>query len=235
MIDFRELPLSENDISELTKLNIDFVFQPIFESKSLKIAGYEALMRPKGKTPLELIAEYRKENKLNVIELATYFGAVLAYKKRGYRQDLCINSFPSETLSEEQSRVYHECFPDMKGKVIVEMVEYTDLDKDKWQDKKKDIDINRMRVSLDDFSTGHNDLDAMEYFNPQIIKLDRTLINDINNDKRKQERFVALVEYFHDKGIKVVAEGIETGEELVFIRFKTDVDYLQGYYMEVPK
>lgn len=235
MIDFGKLPLAQEDLDELSKLNIDFAFQPIFDSRNLKITGYEALMRPKDKTPLQLIDEYRKENKLHVIELATCFGAVMAYEKRGYSQDLCINSFPCEALSEEQSRIYFECFPDMRGKIIVEMVEYTGLDEEKWKVKKRDIDANSMRVSLDDFSKGNNDLDAMEFFNPEIVKLDRSLINDINNDKTKQERVVALVEYFHNKGIKVVAEGIETGEELVFIRFKTDVDYLQGYYMEKPK
>ena len=64
MIDFREIPFHDDDLKELMELEIDFAFQPIYDAASLEIAAYEALMRPKGKTPLELIDEYQKKNKL---------------------------------------------------------------------------------------------------------------------------------------------------------------------------
>ena len=61
MVDFSEVPFHEDDLAELMQLEIDFAFQPIFTTESLVLAGYEALMRPKGKTPLELIEEYEEK------------------------------------------------------------------------------------------------------------------------------------------------------------------------------
>ena len=235
MIDFRELPFHSDDLAELTQLEIDFVFQPIFDAKSLELSAYEALMRPKEKSPLQLIEEYQKKDKLYVIELATCFGAAMEYRKRGYTQDMCINSFPSEVLNDGQSKLYYECFPDMAGRVVVEMVEYTELNKPKWADKKADIEGHHMRLSLDDYSTGNNDMSAVDYFNPQYVKLDRSLISEVHKDKEKQDRIIELVEHFHSIGIRVVAEGIETQDELEYMRNNTDVDFFQGYYLGMPK
>lgn len=235
MIDFRELPFHEDDLSELVKLDIDFVFQPIFDSVNLTLSGYEALMRPAGKTPLELIEEYSKMGKLFVIELATCFGATMAYKKRGYTEDLCINSFPSEYMNEGQSQLYHECFPDLVGKIVVEMVEYTELNKSKWREKKVDIEKHHTRVSLDDFTTGNNDSTAVDYFKPEYVKLDRSIITDIQTVAEKQKEVARLVKIFHDKGIKVIAEGVETEAEMNYLRNYTEVDFLQGFYLGMPE
>lgn len=234
MIDFRELPFHADDLAELMKLEIDFAFQPIFHSADLSLYGYEALMRPRGKNPLELIAEYDKMGKLFVIELATCFGSAMAYQKRGYTEDLCINSFPSEYLNEGQARMYRECFPDMQGKVVIEIVEYTELNQNKWGDKKNDMQRHKMRLSLDDFSTGANDMDALEYFKPDFAKLDRSLISNIHTNKKKQDYVQELITVFHDRGIQVIAEGIETKEELEYLQRNTKVDYYQGYYLGMP-
>ncbi len=49
-----------------------------------------------------------------------------------------------------------------------------------------------------------------------------------------QDYFIELVNSFHDRGIRVLAEGIECREELDFI-LTTNVDYLQGYYLGMPE
>ena len=234
MIDYSEIPFSTDDLEELKELNISFVFQPIFDIKNLEIIAVEALMRPKGMTPLELIDEYQKKKKLHVIEIATCFGSTMEYKKRGYNYDICINSFPSEYLNEGQMGLYFECFPEMEGKIIVEMVEYTELSRLKWNVKKQEIRGYDMRLALDDYSTGNNNIYAVEYFNPHYVKFDRTMITDIHLDKDKQDRIDELVEEFKEKGIKMIAEGVETEEEFNYIRDNTDIDYVQGYYLARP-
>lgn len=235
VIDFRELPFHEDDLEELLQLEIDFVFQPIFDAQNLEIAAYEALMRPKGKSPLALIEEYQQKNKLHVIELATCFGATMEYKKRGYTHDICLNSFPSEVMNPSQIRLYFECFPEMDGKIIVEMLEYTELNKYKWNDKKEEISCHEMRVALDDYSTGNNDISAVDFFLPHYVKFDRSMVTDVHQHKDKQANIHELVTHFHERGIKIVAEGIETAEELEYLRTQTEIDYLQGYYLAMPK
>jgi len=234
MIDFTEIEFHKDDLEELMKLEIDFAFQPIFRAKDMSIIAYEALMRPKNQTPLELIAEYEKKNKLFVIELATCFGATLAFMKRGYTCTLAINSFPSEFMNDGQSKLYGRYFPELVGKVIVEIVEYTDLDRNKWISKKEDIDRHGTRIALDDFSTGQNNMEALDYFKPQYAKLDRSLITNIHCDSVKQNKVDGLIQIFHSRGVEVVAEGIETKEELDYLKIYTDVDYFQGYYLGMP-
>ena len=234
MICFEEIPFGEELQHELSKLEIEFVFQPIYDSRSMEIYAYEALMRPKGKSPLQLIDEYQKAGKLHIIEIATCFGAPMSYRKRGYDKRLCINSFPSEVLTEEQHRLYYERYPEMQGRLIVEIVEYTDMALQKWEIKKSDIKAHNIGLSLDDFGSGNNDLGVVALLSPDIVKLDRALITGIDKDMEKQREFVSLVNFFHNEGMKVVAEGVETAEELEFIR-TTEADYLQGFYFGIPK
>ena len=92
-----------------------------------------------------------------------------------------------------------------------------------------------MRLALDDYSTGNNDISAVEYFHPQYVKFDRTMISGIHEDERKQKKVLELIQHFHGIGIKVVAEGIETEEELNYLRYSTEMDYVQGYYLAVPR
>ena len=235
MIDFCELQFHEDDLEELKQLEVDFVFQPIYDAQNMVISAYEALMRPKGKTPLTLIDEYQQEGKLHVIELATCFGATMEYKKRGYSEDLCLNSFPSEVMNPGQIKLYFDSFPEMDGRLIIEMLEYTELNKYKWEEKKDEISCHDMRVSLDDYSTGNNDISAVDFFLPHYVKFDRSMIVDVDIDKEKQEKINELVEHFHKRGIKVVVEGVETEEQFTYLRTKTQVDYLQGYYLAMPK
>ena len=60
---------------------------------------------------------------------------------------------------------------------------------------------------------------------------------DIDGHKMKVslERLIELIKHFHNKNIKIVAEGIETVEELDYMRAYTDVDFFQGYYLGMPK
>ena len=234
MVQYCELPLDEVLAEKLEKLKIDFAFQPIFEKKSMKIVGHEALMRPLGRTPLELIEEHRIKGGLHTLELATFFGACKAYYDRDMQGILSINSFPAECFDREESKTFFRCFPDINKQMFVEILEYTDLNFEKWVLKREQIRTNGIRISLDDYGSGNNYMMAVNIFEPDEIKIDRSLISGIHNSRKMQEHFVELVNKFHDRGAFVLAEGIECKEELDFIR-TTDVDYLQGYYLGMPE
>lgn len=61
MINYREIPFNEEDLKELNQLQINFAFQPIFDAANMELAAYEALMRPLGKSPLELIEKFHSK------------------------------------------------------------------------------------------------------------------------------------------------------------------------------
>lgn len=96
MIYFDDLPLDKDILVALGELRINYVFQPIFQADGKTIFAREALMRPVDMSVMELIEEYTKEDKLHVLEIATFFGAMQEYVLRGYTEHICLNSFPSE-------------------------------------------------------------------------------------------------------------------------------------------
>lgn len=234
MVIYSDLPLSGTVAEQLNNIKTNFAFQPIFDRKSMEIVGHEALMRPLESTPLELIEEYRMVGGLHTLELATFLGASKAYYDRGLTGMISINSFPSECFNEEESKLFFQCFPDIAKYMVVEILEYTDLNFDKWVLKRKQIHSNNIKISLDDYGSGNNYMMAVNIFEPNGIKIDRSLISGIYQSRKMQEKFEELVKRFHSKGIQVLAEGIECKEEFDFI-MTTDVDYLQGYYLGVPE
>lgn len=234
MIDFSKLPLGSSLHSLLDGIRIDFAFQAIFNAATLEAAGYEALMRPEGMTPSALIEEYREENKLHTLELATFIGATKAFLDKGLQGFVSINSLPSECFSPEESEIYFRCFPNLSERLYVEILEYTDLNLDKWLMKKGQVRSHGMKVAIDDYGSGNNFMLAVNLFEPDIIKTDRKLIAGIHNDIPRQEHFIRLIERFHKRGSMVIAEGVECLEEFDFLR-TTKVDYLQGFYLGCPQ
>ena len=91
MICFDHLALSDDILTALRELNIDYVFQPIFEKDKKTVYAWEALMRPVNLTVTDLISKYQGVDKLHVIEVATFFGAMQAYFMRGYTERVAIN------------------------------------------------------------------------------------------------------------------------------------------------
>lgn len=234
MIDFKSIPMSEELHSMLDNIQVDYVYQPIFDAKTMELISYEALMRPVGTTPLELIDLYKSQGKLHLLELITVFGAFKGYRDRGYQCDLAINSFPEECMTDEEEIMLHQCFPGMSDKMIVEILEYTDFSYDKWMTKKNQINGRNIRTSLDDYGSGsNNNMEVVDTFSPIYIKLDRSLIENIHLDSDKQEKVYKYIEAFHSRGIKVLAEGIEKKEEMELC-IQYGVDYLQGYYLGKP-
>ena len=66
------------------------------------------------------------------------------------------------------------------------------------------------------------------------IKIDLTIVRDIDKDFDKQQLVSNIVEYAHQREAYIIAEGIETKEELLKV-LELGVDYLQGYYLSYPQ
>lgn len=233
MILFDHLALSEDILKALAELNIDYVFQPIFESDGKTVFAREALMRPQGKNVMDLIQEYTDDKNLHVLEIATFFGAMQAYMLRGYDEKIAINSFPCESMSSSEGKVFDEYFGDLKGKLIIEMLEYPYFSIEHWIEKRDVVIDKQNTLSLDDYGTGINDMNRVVFMQPSIVKLDRSLISDIDKDIYKQSNCKEIIDMLHLMGKKVVAEGVETKAEFDFL-VKLGADLFQGYYLARP-
>jgi c-di-GMP phosphodiesterase Gmr len=91
-----------------------------------------------------------------------------------------------------------------------------------------------VRVSIDDFGTGYSSLSALADITADEIKIDRSFITDIHERPRSQNVLKAVESLSGALGMTVVAEGIETFEELAYLQAATRIRYAQGFYFSKP-
>ena len=89
-------------------------------------------------------------------------------------------------------------------------------------------------VSIDDFGIGYSSLSALADITADEIKIDRSFITDIHKRPRCQGILRAIESLSEALGMTVVAEGIETFEELAYLQAATKIRYAQGYYFSRP-
>lgn len=90
-----------------------------------------------------------------------------------------------------------------------------------------------VRLCLDDFGSGYANLNTVMRLPFSAIKIDRTLLFDICNDKKRAMFYQSIVETFHRMGYVIVSEGVETEEEMSLLS-SWGVDMIQGYYFSRP-
>ncbi len=90
-----------------------------------------------------------------------------------------------------------------------------------------------VRVSLDDFGTGYSALSYLKHFSVDALKIDRTFIGDLPDDRGDAAIVSAVVALGHAMGLSVVAEGVETAEQAALVR-RLGCDELQGYHFAKP-
>jgi cyclic di-GMP phosphodiesterase Gmr len=91
-----------------------------------------------------------------------------------------------------------------------------------------------IRVSIDDFGTGYSSLSGLADIEVDEVKIDRSFITGIHERKRNQSVLRAIESLCHAFGMSIVAEGIETFEELAYLQAATRIRYGQGYYFARP-
>jgi diguanylate cyclase (GGDEF)-like protein/PAS domain S-box-containing protein len=90
-----------------------------------------------------------------------------------------------------------------------------------------------VKLSLDDFGTGHSSLAYLKRFPFDQVKVDRSFITDVTSSVEDAALVAAIIAMGHSLGLKVVAEGVETASQLAFLR-RLRCDELQGYYFSPP-
>jgi EAL domain-containing protein (putative c-di-GMP-specific phosphodiesterase class I) len=96
-----------------------------------------------------------------------------------------------------------------------------------------DLRDQGVRLAIDDFGTGYSSLAYLKHFPLDVLKIDKSFIDDIPFHQDDMEIAATIVAMGHILGFKVLAEGVETPEQLAFLREK-GCDLYQGYIKSKP-
>ncbi len=221
---------------------VTYFFQPIFETRQGRVIAYEALMRvpdlPTLSSPATVMKLANEMGRLYDIERITMFKGSERFEwlqRNGLiRKDalLFINSIASVSLNDEDWERYVQTFPNLPRQLVVEITEEEQLDL-KELERKRTAPGSRGIFALDDYGSGYSNGSSLLTLSPRYVKVDISIIRNIDTDLDKQRFLTSLIEYARPYGIKVLAEGVETLEELNTV-LKLGVDLLQGYFLARP-
>lgn len=214
-------------------------FQPIVDMKNNSIFGYEALIRGVHQDgslmfPDEIFKKSERNNTNFKLDQICRETALKTAAAKRVNKKIFINFLPTSIYDPEfclQTTVKWAKQLEFDPKNIVFEVVETEKVKDK-EHLKSILKFYREKgflIALDDVGEGYSSLNMIIDIKPDILKVDRNIVDNIQNDNMKKSIYKALRQISDESGIKLLAEGVETIEELDKIK-ELGVDYVQGYY-----
>ena len=232
----QELELVENILDEN---RFEYCFQPIVQVSTGEIYSYEALMRATTGhriSPLKIIKYAGMLNRLPDVECATFsnvLGILDADPSQFEGRKIFVNSIPGIRLRDEDSEKVTDLLKKYKGTVVVELTEEAELQEEDLKRLQEQIREMGFETAVDDYGTGYSNVSNLLRYMPNYVKIDRSLLSEIQFQPQKQHFVREIIEFCHENKIMALAEGVETTEELRAV-IHLGADLIQGYYTAKP-
>lgn len=218
------------------------LFQPIVNNKAHEIHGYEALIRGPSNNALH--------SPVNLFETAVHYGrlveleqlcreiAISQFKLLDLPGKLFLNASP-ETLTQPDYRsgctlntLRQTGLP--PERVVIELTEqYPMEDYDLLRDALHHYKKMGFKIAIDDLGAGYAGLRMWSELRPDYVKIDRHFMQDIHEDRVKQEFVRSIRNIARELDCRVIGEGIETAEEYR-VASTMGLEFIQGYYFARP-
>ena len=214
-------------------------FQPIVSAKDGSVVAYEALMRAQvqpGISPINIIKYASHLERLYDVERATFFNIlqlVDEHENEFADRKIFINSIPGSQLSGEEAQMLEKKLTKHANRVVVELTEQTEADDKTLADMKSGYEKLGIETAVDDYGTGYSNIVNLLRYMPNYVKVDRMLLTGIQDNPQKQHFVKDIVIFAHENHFQVLAEGVETSQELETV-IRLGVDLIQGYYTAKP-
>lgn len=217
--------------------SIKMYFQPIFCLATNKVAGYESLSRfftEPYKTPdvwFNQAAQLGLSEPLEMLAIKTTLDQIDQIDQFDHAKYISINTSPAHILSGALAKVLQNvnC-----QRIVVELTEHTKiLDYQAVRIALQPLRDKGIRLAIDDAGAGFASFQHILELEADIIKLDITLTQNINKERSKYLLAKALCGFAKAINCIILAEGIETKEELNALR-NLGVDKVQGYLLGRP-
>lgn len=220
-------------------------YQPKINLKNKKEILAEALVRwirdDKIVPPGEFIPLFEKNRFILKLDLYIFEHVCIDLNK--WKKDF--NVFPKISINLSKEHFDNPNFIDEyvnicdkynidKSSIELEITESASIDKNinltEVMDKIKKKDF---KISLDDFGTGYSSLNMLENLPIDTIKIDKSFIDNIENNKKKIDLVKYILNMSKELNIKTVAEGVENKSQLEYLNLN-NCDIIQGYYFSKP-
>ena len=208
------------------------VFQPVLELATGRVAGYEALARmPDGpfRPPDQWFIQAHRAGLGPALEAAALRAALRA-GDRPERTFLALNVSPGALASHDVRAALPE---DLSG-IVIELTEHELFSSESTLDRElADLRARGARIALDDAGNGYSGLQQIIRVAPDIIKLDRSLVDGVHDDPHRFALLEALISFACTTRAAVCAEGVESLDDLAVLA-AMDVTYAQGWALARP-
>lgn len=220
----------------------DIRYQPILDLATRRVIGHEALMAPQPgsgfQNPLEVFQHARALALDTELDLACVRKILRDFAARNLHSTLCLNVNSATLAKPDMCAALAEQL-DMAEKLlgrhrlVVELTEFDSLNHVGVADFLVACRRTGAAIALDDFGVGHSNLDAWLQYTPDKVKIDRYFLQGIENDAARQQLLRGLRQMAELTGTRLLAEGIETLEQLQVVR-ELGIDLGQGYLLGRP-